>query len=83
MLTSVDKFGRIIIPKAIREHLGLQAGSVLEIEELDHKILIKIHDDEPKLTREGGFLIFVGKPVGDLENAIEKLREDRFKFLEY
>jgi len=82
MLTSVDKFGRIIIPKAIRDHLGLKAGAVLEIEEVDHKILIKIHNDEPKLKREGGFLVFVGKPVGNLENAIEKLREDRFKFLE-
>ncbi len=81
MQASVDKFGRIIIPKSIRKHLGLRAGSVLDIEQLDHKILLKIHDEEPRLKKECGFLVFVGKPIGDLDGALGKLREDRLEDL--
>ena len=31
MEVTVDKYGRIVIPKAVRERLGLQAGSTLEL----------------------------------------------------
>lgn len=82
ILTSLDKFGRVIIPKPIREHLGLQPGAMLEIEEVDHQILLKLHDEPPYLKREEGFLVFIDKPTRDLIASIEKLREDRFKSLE-
>jgi transcriptional pleiotropic regulator of transition state genes len=37
----IDRFGRILIPKRIRESLGIRENSELEIEIEDEKILIK------------------------------------------
>ena len=37
MKVTIDAAGRVVIPKQVRERLGLAAGSILEIEELgDH-----------------------------------------------
>ncbi|MGH3566236.1 MAG: AbrB/MazE/SpoVT family DNA-binding domain-containing protein [Pseudonocardia sp.] len=37
MKVTIDAAGRVVIPKQVRERLGLTAGSTLEIEELgDH-----------------------------------------------
>ena len=35
MQTTVDKFGRIIIPKKVRDHFGLKPGTPVEIEKID------------------------------------------------
>ena len=35
MATTIDGAGRIVIPKATRERLGLEAGRVVEIRERD------------------------------------------------
>jgi len=41
MKAALDRFGRVIIPKKIREHLGLDAGKMLSIEENEGAVLLK------------------------------------------
>lgn len=41
METTIDRFGRVVIPKRVREDLGLKAGEPLVIEEQAEGILLK------------------------------------------
>ncbi len=38
MKTTIDKAGRIVVPKKLRDLLGLRAGEALEIHETDGRI---------------------------------------------
>jgi AbrB family looped-hinge helix DNA binding protein len=40
MNVTIDKAGRIAIPKELRDRMGLRAGDELEIEELNGKIVL-------------------------------------------
>ena len=77
MKTKLDRFGRIVIPKRVREDLNLRAGAVLLIEERDDQIVLRPRREEPDLVREGGVLVFTGEAVGDLEGAVEAQRHAR------
>lgn len=41
MQTRIDKFGRVLIPKAIRKNLGLEPGETLQLEQSDKEIILK------------------------------------------
>lgn len=41
MKTTIDKAGRIVIPKALRDELGLTAGQELEISAADGRLEIE------------------------------------------
>lgn len=69
MEVTLDRFGRIVIPKRVREGLGLKAGTVLEIEEGDEELVLSVRREEPDLVREDGVLVYTGEAVGELEKA--------------
>ncbi len=77
--TTVDKFGRIVIPKALRDGLGLDPGAIVDIEERDDGIVLKPVREEPDLIMKEGILVFMGKAGGDLSKAVSKMREDRLQ----
>lgn len=79
METTIDRFGRIVIPKEIRDDFNLKPGSQIRIEESDQVIILKPLEGEPNLRRKEGVLVFSGTPLGDLGDALEKHREDRAK----
>lgn len=49
----VGKRGVIVIPKPIREKLGIREGSVLEMEVVDDKIILKTRDLWSELRERG------------------------------
>jgi AbrB family looped-hinge helix DNA binding protein len=75
--TSIDEFGRVVIPKRVRSNLGLEPGTVLEVDELEDGILLKASRRKPPLRVDGGVLVFTGKAAGDLEGAVRRHREER------
>lgn len=78
MEVTLDKFGRVVIPKVVRDHLGLGAGAVLEIEEGEEEgILLRPRRPEPDLIEEEGVLVFTGEPTADLDLAVERHRQSR------
>jgi AbrB family looped-hinge helix DNA binding protein len=79
METTLDKFGRIVIPKEIRDDLNLIPRSQIRIEERDQAIVLKPVGGESNLCWKDGVLVFSGIPIDDLDNALEKDRENRFK----
>ena len=77
METTLDKFGRVVIPKRLREDLGLQPGAVLQIKQDEQKIFIEPVPEEPRMVVKKGVLVFQGAATGDIEGAIKDHRQKR------
>ena len=81
METTLDRFGRIVIPKKIRNDFNLKPGDQIRIEKGEKTIILKPVEGEPNLLWKDGVLVFSGVPIGDLSEALEKHREERVKSL--
>ena len=77
MQTTVDKFGRIIIPKKIRDHLGLEPGTSVEIEEDKGRLVFTVAHEQPMLEYEDGILIYTGTLTGDVDETLSQVRGNR------
>jgi AbrB family looped-hinge helix DNA binding protein len=77
MTLRMDKAGRVILPKPVRERLGLHAGSDLEMQETAEGLVLKPADRRPSLVRKGSFLVHTGElPRGyDILKAIDQDRD--------
>lgn len=81
METTLDRFGRILIPKKVRDDLDLKPGSRLRIDELEGKILLKPVRGESHVVVKEGVLVFTGPAKGDIVGAVRAVREERLKKL--
>lgn len=81
MRTTVDRFGRVVVPKAMRDRLGLRAGAAIEIEETAGQLSLRAVEDTSPLIMKEGVLVFTGAAVGDLEAAVAAGREERVRHL--
>jgi AbrB family looped-hinge helix DNA binding protein len=79
METTLDRFGRVIIPKGVREDMGLEAGAVLTIEKKGEKIVLQPVQGEPKIVEKKGILVFTGAAVGDVGAALKEHRKRRLR----
>ena len=77
METILDRFGRIVIPKKIREDFDLKVGTQIQIEENEKSIILTPVQGEPNLRMKDGVLVFSGVPLEDLGEALIKHRKDR------
>jgi AbrB family looped-hinge helix DNA binding protein len=77
METTLDKFGRIVIPKRVRDDLGLKPGAVLQIEQADQRILVELVNEGPRVVVKNGVLVFSGTATGDIVGAIQVNRQER------
>lgn len=79
MTLKIDKAGRVVLPKPVRDRFGLRAGSDLEILETPEGIVLKPADRKPSLIKKGSFLVYTGDipPGFDILKAIEDDREER------
>ena len=81
METTLDKFGRIVIPKKIREDFDLRPGSSIRIEEGEKEILLTPIEEEPTLIEKDGVLVFTGVPTEDIEGQVDTIRKQRSQLL--
>jgi AbrB family looped-hinge helix DNA binding protein len=75
--TTLDRFGRIVLPKKLRDDFNLEPGSQIQIEESGLEIILKPVHGEPNLRLKDGVLVFTGIPFGDLNKAVAKHRDER------
>ncbi|MBM3710237.1 MAG: AbrB/MazE/SpoVT family DNA-binding domain-containing protein [Actinobacteria bacterium] len=76
---TIDRFGRIVIPKKIRNDFGIQPGNDLIIKESREGFLITPVKEKEIISEEDGFLIITPSSDIDFENLLENLREERMK----
>ncbi len=79
METTVDRFGRIVIPKKIRDDFNLKAGAAIRLEETEQTIILRPVQGESNLRVKDGVLVFSGTPLEDLGDALAKHRQERIK----
>jgi AbrB family looped-hinge helix DNA binding protein len=59
MRTAIDRAGRIVVPKALRDQLGLQGGETLEISARDGRLEVEIAPTPMTLRRRGKGVVAV------------------------
>jgi AbrB family looped-hinge helix DNA binding protein len=79
METRLDKFGRVVLPKDIRDHLDLKPGQVLKVERADEEVILKPVEKELPLHIKNGVLVFSGAVTGDITKTVKEHREGRLK----
>lgn len=77
MKTSVDQFGRVVIPKRMRDHLGLASGAELEVQAQNDEIVLKPVRETSSLALKDGVLVYTGRATADLVGAVQQAREQR------
>lgn len=80
MRTVIDAAGRMVIPKAARDELGLAAGTELELRVVDRRIEIEVPATAMRLEDDGHWPVAVadrGMPVLTAELVRETLERVR------
>jgi AbrB family looped-hinge helix DNA binding protein len=87
MEVTVDEYGRIVIPKPLRDQLGLEAGTELTIvvesdeEEHEKQLTLRPLGQSSPLRREGSVLVHTGTADESLDPAtsVHRARTSRAK----
>jgi AbrB family looped-hinge helix DNA binding protein len=77
---TLDKTGRIVIPKALREALHLEPGDALEMETAGEEITLRPVLGTGARTQEQGVWVFYGGqplPASATDEVLKQAREER------
>ncbi|MBV9762352.1 MAG: AbrB/MazE/SpoVT family DNA-binding domain-containing protein [Acidobacteriaceae bacterium] len=77
---TMDKAGRVVIPKPLREQLHLEPGDALEMESAGEQITLRPVRGTGPLTKEHGVWVFhSGQPLlaSATEEMLQQIREER------
>lgn len=80
MITTIDRAGRLVLPKAARDRAGLVAGMPLEVRVVDGRVEIEPAATRVTVEKKGGF--WIATPVEplpvlrqeDVDRTIDELR---------
>jgi AbrB family looped-hinge helix DNA binding protein len=80
MKTTIDQAGRVVVPKALRDELGLSAGTPLDAQVREGRLELEPLATPMRLIRRGKSLVAVSdEPLplidaGDVRAVVESLR---------
>ena len=76
----IDKAGRVVIPKPLREELNLEPGDALEMESSGEQITLRPVRGTGPLTKEHGVWVFhtgQAMPTSTTDEMLQLIREER------
>jgi AbrB family looped-hinge helix DNA binding protein len=80
MRTTIDSGGRVVIPKDLRERLGLAGGRDVEVREVDGRIEIVPHETPMTLKAEpGGEVAVPDEPLPVLTDELVRATLERVR----
>jgi AbrB family looped-hinge helix DNA binding protein len=77
---SMDRAGRVVLPKPIRDRLQLEPGESLEIESFEDHIVLRPVRHTASMRKELGVWVFdTGEPItaSVVRGTIQKVRDER------
>ncbi len=83
MTTTIDKAGRLVIPRPLREQAGLKPGTELTLHYREGKIEIEPVRQPIRIARRGSRLVLTRAPGGppltaeQVNQVLEEIREER------
>src|SRR5882672_11143360 len=78
----LDKAGRVLIPKSLREELHLGPGDTLQLESEGDEIMLRPVRPEALLKKEQGVWVYQGEPTHtSIPDLIDRAREQRSREL--
>ncbi|MEN8148525.1 MAG: AbrB/MazE/SpoVT family DNA-binding domain-containing protein [Planctomycetota bacterium] len=77
MELTVDKFGRVLLPKRLRDLLGLGPGSKVSVTASPNELLLRPVESAPVLAEENGVLVFQGELDDADTDFVRRIREER------
>ncbi len=81
MKSSLDRFGRIVIPKKFRDDLGLEPGDAVEVREFGRGIFLEPDRQTAALSVHEGVLVYQADASGDVDQALRETRKSRIDHL--
>jgi AbrB family looped-hinge helix DNA binding protein len=79
-ILTVDKAGRVVLPKPVRDELHLSAGDSLNLETSGDRIVLRpVRESAAMREKEGIWVFRTGQPVStaSVNETIRQLREER------
>ncbi|HEY2381495.1 MAG TPA: AbrB/MazE/SpoVT family DNA-binding domain-containing protein [Terriglobia bacterium] len=76
----IDKAGRVVIPKPLREELHLEPGDALEMESNGEQIILRPVRGTGPLTKERDVWVFhsgQALPTSATDEMLQQIREER------
>jgi AbrB family looped-hinge helix DNA binding protein len=79
MEVRIDKAGRIVVPKPLRERLGFRPDTELEAIEQHEGVFLKRVEQRPSMVKVDGLWVHQGNadPGANWERILENVREER------
>ena len=77
---TLDKAGRVVLPKPVRDEMQLRAGVSLELESSEDRIVLRPRRGGVGLHQKQGIWVFgVGEPIpaGATDETLRQIRRER------
>ncbi len=75
----IDRFGRVVLPRALRKDFNLHAGSRLMVKEKGREIILCPEEDREPCVQKNGTLVFTGTATGDVTGQLVRSRQERLE----
>jgi AbrB family looped-hinge helix DNA binding protein len=75
----VDKLGRLVIPKDVRDHYQLQPGAIVRLEEIPGGIVLIPVTESATIVEKDGLPVVTSEPIGplDTDRLLHAIRNER------
>ncbi len=81
MVVKIDKSGRIVVPKPLRDRLGLKPDMELEVHEQADGVLLRVPVPHPTMVHVDGLWVHQGTAPAnaDWARVFEDVRDERLR----
>jgi AbrB family looped-hinge helix DNA binding protein len=77
--TKIDNFGRVVIPKKIRQVMGIKNNTDVYIEPMENGILLSMGNLNSIVKDDNGIIVVCSEPLEEFTGFLNQDRQDRIK----